>query len=163
MKLLGSILILWSAGICCYFRRLEGKRLILLGDAILGDLAVLKSRVCTSCIPLPQLMERELAQSLASRQLWKPFYRLLLERKDMGVEACWKEIAVQLPSPLDRLLAPVGAMFTRGGEPLERAINETREELTEFLRSERQRRAAADKLTAALYLSGAGLMILVLI
>ena len=163
MKLLGSVLILWSAGICCYFDRREGKRLVLLGDAILCDLLVLKSRVCISCIPLPQIIERELAQGLASQQLWEPFHMLLLERKDKGVEACWKEITVQLPSPLDRLLAPLGSMLIRGGEPLERAINETREELTGFLRAERQRRVSADRLTAAFYLSGAGLLILVLV
>ena len=163
MKLLGSILILWSAGVGFFLHRREGKNRILLCEALLEDLAVLKSRACTACLPLPQILESELSDSAAAQWLWRPFSGMLLERNGARLEDCWSRISAGLPVPLDRLLLPLGPMLSRGGEPLERAINETREELTGFLRAERQRRIAADRLTAALYLSGASLVILVLI
>ena len=49
------------------------------------------------------------------------------------------------------------------GGALARAIDETREELTRYLRREQERQSMAARLTAAACLSGAALVILVLI
>ena len=65
--------------------------------------------------------------------------------------------------PLDRLLAPLGPLLPEGGETLEAAIEETREELTGFVRAEAARQAGQGRITAALCLSGACLLILVLL
>ena len=163
MKLVGSFLILWSAGICFLLHRRESRVPILLGQALLADLAVLKSRVCTACMPLPQILESELSAGIAAQYLWRPL-RLRLQGGDGAcLEACWRLAAAQLPPPMDRMLFPLGPMLSRGEAYLGCVIDETREELTGFLRAERQRRAAADRITAALCLSGASLVILVLI
>ena len=69
-----------------------------------------------------------------------------------------------LPEILEHTLAEgEGARYLWGGERLAEAIEETREELTRFLRAERERQAAEGRVTAALCLSGASLLILVLI
>ena len=163
MTLLGSGLLLWSAGLCWLLQRRGGRELIQLGEALLEDLAVLKSRACTVCLPLPQILARELSGSMAAQRLWQPFCGMLREGNGAHIQDCWDRAVALLPRPLDRLMGPLGTMLSRGGEPLARVIDETREELTGFLRAERQRRATADRLAAALYLSGACMVILVLI
>jgi len=54
-------------------------------------------------------------------------------------------------------------MVPAGGACLSAAIEETREELTGFLREETARQAARSRITTALCLAGACLVILVLI
>ena len=77
-------------------------------------------------------------------------------------ECGYPELNQLTPSALDAMLAPLGPLLPEGGEPLERAVEETREELTGFAGEERARQAAAGRLTAAVCLSGACLAILVL-
>ena len=64
---------------------------------------------------------------------------------------------------LGTVLAPLGPLLPAGGERLAAAIEETREELAGFLRAETARQASRGRVTAALCLSGACLLILVLI
>lgn len=68
-----------------------------------------------------------------------------------------------LPVPLGSILAPMGPLLPAGGERLGAAIDETREELTRFLQTEEERQGQAGRLTAGVCLSGACLLILVLI
>ena len=61
------------------------------------------------------------------------------------------------------MLAPLGPLLPEGGEALTKAVEETREELTGFLREETARQASQGRVTAALSLAGASLAILVLL
>ena len=100
---------------------------------------------------------RELKEALALLQA-------RLERQETeGLPGCWARAAAGLPPPLDRYLAPLGAMVPAGGACLAAAIEETREELTGFVRAEAARQAGQGRITAALCLSGACLLILVLL
>ena len=93
--------------------------------------------------------------------LWGPLLVLLGEETE-SLPVCWGRVCRGLPAPLDAMLAPLGPLLPGGGKTLERAIEETREELTGFAGEERLRQAAAGRLTAAVCLSGACLGILVL-
>ena len=57
----------------------------------------------------------------------------------------------------------MGPLLPEGGEVLAGAVEETREELTRFLREETVRQATQGRITAALSLAGACLAILVLV
>ena len=56
-----------------------------------------------------------------------------------------------------------GAGQAAGDETFSRAVEETREELTGYLRAETARQASQGRITMALCLAGAGLVILVLL
>ena len=102
-------------------------------------------------------------EGLGARWLWQPLAEALERQETEGLPGCWARAAAGLPPPLDRYLAPLGAMVPAGGACLSAAIEETREELTGFLREEAARQAQQGRVNAALCLSGATLLILVLI
>jgi hypothetical protein len=162
-RLLGALLVLWAAGGAYLLRRRQSLAPLRLGQALLNDLAVLRYEVCCRRTPLTALLERELNGGPGAA-LWR---RLGESLKKGGGEAslaqCWETAVRALPEPLDRMLLPLGPLLGVGGEALDRAINETREELTGYLRRERERQALAGRLTAAVCLSAASLLILVLI
>jgi len=85
------------------------------------------------------------------------------EAADRTLPDCWAEAVSELPPPLDGYLASLGPLLPAGGERLAAAIEETREELTRFLRAEEARQASQGRVTAALCLSGGCLLILVLL
>ena len=64
---------------------------------------------------------------------------------------------------MERYLAPLGPLLPAGGERLAAAIEETREELAGFLRAETARQASRGRVTAALCLSGACLLMMMLV
>ena len=138
MKWLGAVLVLWGALEGFLLRRREALTPLKVGQALAEDLEVLRCEVCLCRAPLPEILEHTLT-------------------------GCWRQAAAGLPDPLQRILAPLGSLLPTGGERLAEAIEETREELTRFLRAERERQAAEGRITAALCLSGASLLILVLI
>ena len=139
MKLLGALLLLGSAGAWSLLRRREGQLPLRLGRALLEDLAVFRYHVQVCRTPLPELLE------------------------EVTLPRCWSRAVRTLPPPLGKLLAPLGPLLPAGGETLAAAIEETREELTRFLREETARQAAQSRITTALCLAGASLTILVLI
>jgi hypothetical protein len=157
----GAVLILWGAAALFLQRRREELLPLRLGRALLEDLAVLACQVRVCRTPLPRVLSEHLAEGLGAVWLWRP----LLERLggEEGLPRCWRAAVRALPSPLDRLLAPLGPLLPEGGETLEAAIEETREELTGFVRAEAARQAGQGRITAALCLSGACLLILVLL
>lgn len=162
MKLLGALLLLGSAGVWCLLRRREGMLPVRVGRALLADLAVFRYQVLVCRTPLPELLGETLTEGPGADWLWRP----LLERLSGGEDdlaRCWRLTAAALPPPLDRLLAPLGTLLPAGGETLEAAIEETREELTGFLREETARQASQGRITAALSLAAACLLILVLV
>lgn len=163
MKLVGALLVLWGAGGCYFLQRRQSLRPLLVGQAILGDLAVLRYQICVRRAPLPLILEKELTGGAGAEAFWQPLRELLAGSGEGTLPVCWEQAAEKLPGPIRRVLAPLGPLLPAGGRELEQAINETREELTGFLRSERERQAMAGRLTAALCLSGASLLILVLI
>lgn len=160
MKLLGALLVLGGAAGCFVQRRRQDMLPLRIGQALLGDLEILRYQVCACRTPLPLILERELCRGIGAEVLWQPLSRAL-ERE--ALPGCWEEAAQALPQPLGRILSPLGPLLPIGGEALGRAIEETREELTRVLRAERERQAMAGRLTAAVCLSGACLLILVLI
>lgn len=162
MKLLGALLVLGAAGCGCMFRRREGMLPIRLGRAILHDLAVFRYQIQVCRRPLPELLEEDLTSGPAAERLWRPLLNLLSEERD-SLPRCWRKALKSLPPPIREPLAPLGPLLPAGGEPLARAIEETREELTRFLREESARQASQSRVTAALCLAGACLVILVLV
>lgn len=161
MKLLGALLLLGSAGAWSLLRRREGQLPLRLGRALLEDLAVFRYHVQVCRTPLPELLEEILTEGPGADRLWSPLGSSLEEGD--ALPRCWSRAVRKLPQPLGKLLAPLGPLLPAGGEALAAAIEETREELTRFLREETARQAAQSRITTALCLAGASLTILVLI
>lgn len=161
MRALGAALILLGAGGLYVLRRREQMLPVLLGRALLGDLAVLRYWICVCRAPLPEILEGALGGTPGTRWLWGPLAERLGGPE--GLSACWARAAAELPSPLGALLEPLGPLLPAGGERLAQAIEETREEMTRFLREEADRQASQGRITAALCLCGACLLILVLL
>ena len=162
MKLLGALLLLGSAGAWSLLRRREGQEPLRLGRALLEDLSVLGYHIRACRTPLPELLEEVLTDGPGAERLWKPLGTRLGEEGE-SLPRCWHMAVRTLPPPLGKLLSPLGPLLPVGGEPLAAAIEETREELTRFLREETARQAARSRIVTALCLAGACLVILVLI
>lgn len=161
MRWLGALLILSAAAGGFLLERRESLMPLRLAQALAVDLGTLSAGICRSRRPLPELLAKELDRGPAADALWQPLLALL--EGDAGpLAACWGRACRDLPSPLDAMLAPLGPLLPEGGGALGRAIEETREELSGFVRAERERQSAAGRLTAAVCLSGACLGILVL-
>ena len=161
MRGTGALLILLGSAMAWVLHRRETTRAMRIGEALLGDLAVLRYHVCVCRDPLPEILGTQLCGGLGAEHFWGPLLDRLEEEKPLAL--CWAEAAGALPAPLDRMLAPVGPMLAAGGGLAERSIEETREELTRFIRAEHIRQVQSGRLSAALCLSGACLLILVLI
>ena len=163
MRWLGVCLVLAGAAGGFALSRRQSLIPLRLGQALLVDLGVLASQICTARRPLPDILKTDLAAGLGARWLWGPLLTLLSREEGRSLRDCWARAAGGLPSPLNSMLTPLGPLLPAGGQALERAIEETREELTRFLREERARQAAEGRLAAAVCLSGACFLILVLI
>ena len=165
MKLIGAALVLCGAGYAWAQRRREDLRPIRVGRALLGELAVLRYQICVLRRPLPDLLEGELTEGLGAAVFWGPLLARIREAGQVGASLpeCWRSAALGLPPPLGRILAPLGTLLPVGGSRLDAAIEETREELAGFLRQETGRQAQRGRISAAVCLSGALLLILVLI
>ena len=162
MRALGAALVLWGAGRLYCIRRRESTLPLRVGQAVLADLAVLRYQVCVCRRPLPEICGLFPPDSLGALLLWEPLGRCLGETAEMTLPDCWAKALAGLPPPLAGYLAPLGPLLAAGGERLAAAIEETREEMTRYLRSETARQAEQGRVTAALCLSGACLLILVL-
>lgn len=163
MRVLGALLILSGAAGACLLRRREQLLPLRLGRALLGDLAVLSYQIRVCRAPLPEILEGPLSGGPGAQRLWRPLLERLEAEGEQGLAACWSQAVRPLPPPLGVLLEPLGPLLPAGGERLAGAIEETREELTGFLREEAARQASQGRVTAALCLSGGCLLILVLL
>ena len=161
MKLLGALLLLGSAGAWSLLRRREGQLPLRLGRALLEDLAVFRYHIQVCRTPLPELLEEVLTDGSGAERLWRPLGSFLEEGD--ALPRCWSRAVRTLPPPLGKLLAPLGPLLPEGGGPLAKAVEETREELTGFLREETARQASQGRINAALSMAGACLAILVLL
>ena len=139
MKVLGALLILLGAGGCCFLRRKEGQLPLKIGRALLDDLAVLRCQICVRRMPLPQILEETLSEGMGAQWLWGPLSESFAGENSLP--QCWSRTVERLPDPLGRILAPLGQMLPQGGQRLGEAIEETREELSRFLRAETVRQA----------------------
>ena len=160
MRPAGAALIFLSAGYWCLLRRREERAVLTLARALLEDLAVLSCQIRLCRVPLPELLE-DMAGPGAER-FWAPLLERL-GREGASLPSCWAAAAEELPDPLGKLLAPVGAMLPAGGARLEQAVEETREELAGWMREETARQADQGRIRTALCLSGACLAVLVLL
>lgn len=163
VRWLGIVLVLAGAAGGFILARRQSMIPLRLAQALLVDLGVLVSHVCTARRPLPEILAADLAGGLGGRWMWRPLLVLLDREEGRSFGDCWAQAAGGLPPPLDGMLSHLGPLLPVGGQALERAIEETREELTRFLREERARQAAEGRLAAAVCLSGACFLILVLI
>lgn len=161
MRGLGAALILLGSGMAWVLHRREATLALRLGEVLTGDLAVLRYHVCTCRDPLPEILRLHLAEGPGAECFWGPLLDKLGAERPL--EACWAEAAGALPPPLDRVLTPIGPLLAAGGGLTGRAIEEAREELAGFTRAEHIRQVQSGRLSAALCLSGACLLILVLI
>ena len=161
MKLAGTALIFFSAGCWCLFHWREGREVLALTRALLEDLAALGCRVRVCRTPLPEVLET--LEGPGADKFWQPLLERMEQAEGDTLQACWAAAAAGLPGPLERIIAPLGAMVSVGGTRLDAAVEETREELTRFLREETARQASQGRVRAALCLSGACLAVLVLV
>ena len=161
-KLIGALLLLAGAGAWCLLRRREGMLPVKVGRALLGDLAVLSYQIRSRRTPLPELLGEVLTGGPGEAYLWGPLLERIRE-EGAALPQCWRESVETLPPPLGKLLEPLGALLPEGGAALAEAVEETREELTGFLREETVRQASQGRITAALSLAGACLAILVFV
>ncbi len=161
MKLAGAVLVLLGGGLGYGLCRRQATLAMRVGEALLGDLAVLSYHVCVCREALPVILAEYLGEGLGAVWFWKRLGEALGGERDLA--ACWAGAAAALPPPLDRMLLALGPLLAAGDELLRRGIEETREELTGFLRAERAKQTQEGRMTAALCLSGASLLILVLI
>ena len=161
MKAAGALLLFLGAGGWCLLRRREGQEVLALARALLEDLAVLGYRVRVCRTPLPQLLEE--MEGLGADRLWRPLLERLRRAEGDTLSRCWAGAAAELPEPLGRILTPLGELLSVGGARLDKAVEETREELTGFLREETARQAEQGRVHAALCLSGTCLAVLVLL
>ena len=162
MRIMGALLLLGGAGLWCLARRREGMLPVKVGRALLDDLAVFSYQVRVRRTPLPELLEDVLPEGLGAEYLWRPLAERLKEG-GCALPQCWRESVRALPGPLGKLLLPLGTLLPEGGGALAEAVEETREELTRFLREEAARQASQGRITAALSMAGACLAILVLL
>ena len=160
-KLAGATLLFCGAGGWCLLRRREGRAVLALARALLEDLALLGHRIRICRTPLPELLE-ELDGPGADR-FWRPLLERLEQAEGETLGQCWTAAAAELPEALERIVAPLGALLSVGGARLDEAVEETREELTGFLREETARQADQGRIHAALCLSGTCLAVLVLL
>ena len=161
MKLAGAALLFFSAGCWCLQRSREDRELLALTRAMLEDLAALGCRVRMCRTPLPEVLEA--LEGPGAERFWRPLLGRMERWSGDTLQACWISAAAGLPDPLERIVAPLGAMVSVGGTRLDAAVEETREELTRFLREETARQASQGRVRAALCLSGACLAVLVLV
>jgi len=161
MKLAGAAMLFCSAVGWCLLRRREGRTVLTLARALLEDLAVLGCRVRLCRTPLPELLEE--MEGPGADRFWRPLLERLRRTEGDTLCQCWAEAAAELPEPLERILAPLGTLLSVGGARLDMAVEETREELTGFLREETARQADQGRIHAALCLSGTCLAVLVLL
>lgn len=166
MKTAGILFIIWAAAGWYLLRRKQETLSLRLGQALLDDLLQFRYQVCIHRVSLPAILSGILTSGLGAAYFWMPL-RHMIEAKPNGsrrsLPQCWMETAMNLPEPLSHILSSLGPFVPAGGDVLGKAIDEAREELTGFLRGERERQAMAGRLTAALCLSAACLLILVLI
>jgi len=161
MKWAGALLVLAGAWGCCLLWRRTASQPLRVGQALLGDLSVLSYQICVRRAPLPEILSERLCAGEGAVWLWGPLAAGL--EGERPLPECWTEAAGRLPGRLPELLEPLGALLPAGGERLSAAVEETREELHRYLREERAELAARGRIAAALCLSGASLLILVLV
>ena len=163
MKLLGAAMILFGTMGTFLLWRERSLEPIRVGEALLRDLAVLERCICRRQMSLPAITGAVLRESAAAQRIWTPLHVLMTEGEKEGLSACWQIACGNLPSQLQPILSPLGPLLPEGGQALHRAINETREELTGFLRAQRQRQTEDSRLGGAVSMASACLLILVLI
>lgn len=166
MRLIGAILIFCGAlwGYMKY--RAQVMLPLRLARALAGDLAVLRSGVCVNRRPLPALLARELSEGIGAQYVWIPFTNALAcsaEGAGMTARDCWTQVVDSLPPPLSVWLLPLGPLLGSGGEVVDQAIDEVREELLCYVHTGEERRSEQLKLSAALCFSGACFVVLLLL
>ena len=121
-KLTGAALVFFSAGCWCLLRWREGREILELARALLEDLAALGCRMRVSRTPLPEALEP--LEGPGADRFWLPLLERL-ERSEDTLQACWAAAAAELPDPLERILAPLGAMVSVGGARLDMSHQHT--------------------------------------
>jgi len=162
MKLLGvCLIILGSGGYWLVWDR-RRKAEMALYRSLLQDLAVLGWNICVRRRSLPDIAATCFPSGAAAERFWLPLLRLL-ERQELPLNECWRKTAAQLPEPLAGILSSLGELLGVGGNVLQGAIDETREELAGYLQERQRQEAQQGRLAAALCVSGALMLILVLL
>lgn len=162
MKLLGVWLIMLGSGGYWLVWERRRKAEIALYRSLLQDLAVLGWNICVRRRSLPDIAATCFSSGAAAERFWQPLLRLL-ERQELPLTGCWRAATGQLPEPLAGILGPLGELLGVGGNVLQGAIDETREELSGYLRERQRQEAQQGRLAAALCVSGALMLILVLL
>ena len=162
MKLMGAMLILLGGGGSYLLWKKQIWELTALYRCLLRDLSVLSWNICVRKRMLPDILATCFGDGPAARLFWNPLQGKLAQRRENLAES-WRESAAALPDPLPQLMGALGDVVCVGGDVLRGAIEETREELTGLLHEQQQRAAQQGRLVAAICLSGALTLILVLI
>lgn len=113
MRWLGALLILGAAGGGFILERERSMLPLRLAQALTVDLGILSAGICRSRRPLPELLERDLAQGPGNTALWGPLLVLLGEEMESSLSA-GEGCVGGLPAPLGRYAGSVGAAAAGG-------------------------------------------------
>ena len=160
MSVFGALLTLGCALYIAVQMRKNDLEQLQMGENLLEELAVLRRAICSIRTPLPLVLRQLICRSTPSAGFWQAFLSGL---SAVSVEEAWSCALRDLPAPLQEILRPLGSFLSTGGAELGRIIDEIREELTEYLHTQRQEQASRSRTRTALCLSAAGLAVLVMI
>ena len=115
VRWLGIVLVLTGAAGGFILARRQSLIPLRLAQALLVDLGVLVSHVCTARRPLPEILAADLAGGLGGRWMWRPLLVLLDREEGRSFGDCWAQAAGGLPPPLDGMLSHLGEEIKKYG------------------------------------------------
>ena len=159
MKLIGAFLLLLSALVlrrALLRRQGEG---IAAGEELCRALDRLHQGIYRLRRPLPELVARCREEAVLTASFWGAVETGLQARRPFG--AVWEAALALLPEPYGTLLAPAALALTAGER--EDLLHLTREEVYHAVQEGRRQQGERGRLVTALCLSGALLVIVVLL
>ena len=161
MRALGTALLmaggLWGALLWCR----AGRARLALGQTLLRQLLTLRQGILTLRRPLGELAADLAADDPGPAPFWRALTVSL--RGERPFALCWREALAVLPADYAALLAPLGAVLSLGEGEAAALLDQAAEELTRYLRRERQTRRERERLAVALALSLTAMLSLVLL
>ena len=159
MKILGALLVLLGGlSLRCALLRRRRERTEA-GEELCRCLDRLRRGIFVLRLPLPRLVEECRQECRLTAPFWGAL--ALAMASQTPFPAAWREALRQLGEPYAALMAPVGQALTAGER--EDLINLAREEVYRAVQEERRQRGEQARLITALCLSGALLLIVVLL
>lgn len=159
MKELGTLLVLLGALALRHSLLRRRREKMEAGEELCRCLDLLRRGIFVLRLPLPRLVEECRQGCRLTAPFWGELARSMAAQTPFP--AAWQGALEQLDEPYAALLAPAGQALTAGER--EELIDLTREEVYRAVQEERRQRGEQSRLITALCLSGALLLIVVLL